>query len=66
MAGNWPPSGFHKSLEVGKAFQVLNETRVTAHMLKSVHLQIAILLITVICKWRQQQLLLPSNHSPVI
>lgn len=36
-------------LEVEKAFQVLNGTRVTAHMLKSVHLQIAIPLVSVIC-----------------
>ena len=36
-------------LEVEKAFQVLNGTRVTAHMLKSVHLQIAIPLVSIIC-----------------
>ena len=46
-------TGYHLAsinpLEVEKAFQVLNGTRVTAHMLKSVHLQIAIPLVSVIC-----------------
>lgn len=69
LKGLWRVTGHHLAsinpLEVEKAFEVLNGSRFTAHMLKFVHLQIAITSVTVICKWQQQQLLLPSSHPPL-
>lgn len=66
MAGNRPPSGFHKSLGSGESISGAKWDKGYSPYVEILAFTKAIPSITIICKWQQHQLLLSNSHSPLI